>query len=153
MTDTVPMRDIVKRLREASSNAMGGNLDNMYEAADEINRLRNSHAVAKHHAEGLQRKIDELMADIARLRSRAAKFEAIAGYSRSLIEEKWLLIATAPRDGTEILLWDGQSRIPGRWSSLEPAEYPWLLSFSAGAWRHDVPTHWMPLPDPPETPK
>lgn len=62
---------------------------------------------------------------------------------------KWQPIETAPKDGTEILLW-----VPGG--------FVWhaVMAFSNGMWADrytgrplpflKVPTHWMPLPKPPE---
>lgn len=62
----------------------------------------------------------------------------------------WRPIETVPRDGTEVLLTDGQHRTCGYWSANErdPERDPdtglvfdWLL-------RQRV-THWAPLPAPP----
>lgn len=82
----------------------------------------------------------------------------------------WKPIETAPKDGTEILIYaDGmiiQARYhPGEWSDdtpISPAEYSgaiWCafddaLEFEIeetpeGDW-HGTVTHWMPLPYPPE---
>jgi hypothetical protein len=61
----------------------------------------------------------------------------------------WQKIETAPRDGTTVLLWlvDGQMMIDG--------EYAIQGFHSARAWRTEFhvtaePTHWQPLPTPPE---
>lgn len=64
---------------------------------------------------------------------------------------KWQPIKTAPRDETEILLADpsgsfevGYWYADGwvSWEGLPDAEPDWIY------WE---PTHWMPLPEPPET--
>jgi hypothetical protein len=54
----------------------------------------------------------------------------------------WQPIETAPRDGTEVIGWDGHSRVimwcgsSGKWQSSEGREQPTL---------------WLPLPTPPAT--
>jgi hypothetical protein len=58
---------------------------------------------------------------------------------------EWQPIETAPKDGTDLLLWwPYWSKIPvhGYWSLGEWAS---LSAISEG----DGPTHWMPLPAPP----
>ncbi len=59
--------------------------------------------------------------------------------------EAWLPIETAPRDGTHILLCSHEGILIGFWNTL-----------SNEGFTHDLdrgnyqPTHWMPLPPPPE---
>lgn len=55
----------------------------------------------------------------------------------------WRPIATAPRDGSDVLLWAGRDCHVGYWSIVGWAdvwagECPWI-----------DPSHWMPLPQPP----
>ncbi|MDQ0506001.1 hypothetical protein QOZ94_002805 [Xanthobacter agilis] len=70
----------------------------------------------------------------------------------------WQPIATAPKDGTTVLLWAVSRVVPGRWSEETYAKRPrplWVtLSGAHGllgiSWdRDNQPTHWMPLPSPP----
>ena len=58
---------------------------------------------------------------------------------------EWKPIETAPKDGTEILVWDKWDRTAAYWSEVDKI---WRV---AGALEDDLatPTHWMPLPDPP----
>ncbi len=64
----------------------------------------------------------------------------------------WQPISTAPKDGTTILAWqDSRVRLL-RWKRVEG--FP-----DGGYWdewharlSHVPPTHWMPLPEPPEAP-
>lgn len=71
---------------------------------------------------------------------------------------EWQPIETAPRDGTEILIYLGSP-----WAAVEKAQWyePWRNwqkenidwsenpkeQFGIGS---AIPTHWMPLPAPPE---
>jgi hypothetical protein len=69
-------------------------------------------------------------------------------------ESPWRPIATAPKDGSAILSWPAQSAFTGddtisyvvRWSDWKEA---WI---EASGEEYDTfhPTHWMPLPEPPE---
>lgn len=87
---------------------------------------------------------------------------------------EWKPIETAPRDGTEVLLWRADAGVfLGRWTcpndfltdaeierldlSEECAEDPgWFFADFVSGDRCDgdlAPTLWMPLPPPPETDK
>jgi hypothetical protein len=79
--------------------------------------------------------------------------DAVEEVRRLRIGEVWHDIATAPRDGTAILAYC-RGRMKVVWSvtnteeSMEKVvvlESPRLPAFE--------PTHWMPLPEPPELPK
>jgi hypothetical protein len=72
-------------------------------------------------------------------------------------ESPWRPITTAPKDGTAILIWPAQSALTGstecmiisyvvRWHDWKEA---WI---EASGEEYDTfhPTHWMPLPEPPE---
>ncbi len=72
----------------------------------------------------------------------------------------WAAIETAPKDGTKLMLWCNDGLEVGYWSTslwvTRPADSP--LGKQDGAWiiyenRSDTielhPTHWMPLPLPP----
>jgi hypothetical protein len=65
--------------------------------------------------------------------------------------EEWQPIETAPRDGTEILVWNGRYQLTATWSG-EPSGYWQLLEageFAASNRIDDEPTLWKPLgPDP-----
>lgn len=60
---------------------------------------------------------------------------------------EWQPIETAPKDGTEVLIFDGANRTVGYFNRY------WSLSVM-GAYAEDDeiydPTHWMPLPEPPK---
>jgi hypothetical protein len=63
-------------------------------------------------------------------------------------EEAWSSIETAPNDGTPILVWWPY------WNNTQPL----VARFVQGQWRNEfaleggstLPTHWLPLPEPPE---
>lgn len=78
----------------------------------------------------------------------------------------WLPIATAPKDGTPILVFQPKSEYMEEeifiveWRSYRISYpgcrsiYAWCIPFSdqdeqGGCETVDVPTHWMPLPKPP----
>ena len=58
----------------------------------------------------------------------------------------WQPIATAPTDGTEIIVgWEGRMVSGGFWFSRRQA---WVTPHGHYI-RAASPTHWLPLPDPP----
>jgi len=64
--------------------------------------------------------------------------------------DEWLPIETAPRDGTHILLVgdeDNPSTVVIGWQHAEDEVTPKCFDCSYGNW---WPTHWMPLPPPPQ---
>lgn len=67
---------------------------------------------------------------------------------RVVIWAKWEPIETAPKDGTQILMWrDGRKPFVGHWY-----EWPMWKDWSEHGIRlkdMHAPTHWMPIPDPP----
>jgi uncharacterized C2H2 Zn-finger protein len=74
-------------------------------------------------------------------------------------ETRWRPIATAPKDGTEVLLYCPKrgTTVRGRWSDERYANKPrpYWTHDRERIWgkldtRADQPTHWMPLPPPPE---
>ena len=83
-------------------------------------------------------------------------------------EGSWRDIASAPKDGTMILLSDGKFVVPGAFCpSLHGEKYPWAFveefkddpsgccqmeepyRLETNAWKEAGPTHWMPLPPAP----
>jgi hypothetical protein len=71
----------------------------------------------------------------------------------------WQDISTAPKDGTRILLWCAAPMLPtvGWWEPQASRSKPRPFWCSERAWlfgnswaRESQPTHWMPLPAPPE---
>lgn len=62
---------------------------------------------------------------------------------------QWLPIDTAPKDGTDILLYDGDTMVICRWNERRKE---WVDSWNQTEFETDVEpvTHWMPLPEPPK---
>jgi hypothetical protein len=67
--------------------------------------------------------------------------DLLAPFLRRAAESKWHDIATAPKDGENVLLWDGV-RTSLAWFSAASDEWLDGTDFV-------LPTHWMPLPDAP----
>lgn len=83
-----------------------------------------------------------------------------------MTNQQWQPIETAPRDGTTILL-AADGNVIAAWFNDAFAPFPWVFVSDireslAGCCDHEmtgrlyadgyplsVPTHWMPLPDPP----
>ena len=73
------------------------------------------------------------------------------------MKHEWMPFETAPTDGTEVLVYRKDAGVftalfvvpacYGEWDDMEP------LWFSGGVCEdltEDLPSHWMPFPDPPE---
>jgi len=69
----------------------------------------------------------------------------------------WQPIETAPKDGTEILVWRKPIRVVAQWVKKDQSfgvEDSWTFLTEAEGYDSDYrPTHWMPLPLPPEEPQ
>lgn len=63
---------------------------------------------------------------------------------------EWQPIETAPKDGTKILSFE-DDEFAVVWWQLDRwgKEGQWSVTASRGGW-YLSPTHWMPLPNPPE---
>ena len=59
----------------------------------------------------------------------------------------WQSTETPPKDGVEVLTWDGEViAIAYRYTALDGKAYWW----ADGGSLETHPTHWTPLPKPPE---
>ena len=64
---------------------------------------------------------------------------------------EWQPIETAPKDGTPILMWDGDMIYVISWYVPQNTRYPAQWREADGKRYCDYdPTHWMPLPEPPK---
>lgn len=75
---------------------------------------------------------------------------------------EWQPIETAPKDGTEIIVWDGGRADMVRWQDYEFQNSGASWCMARGDTAHEGyvgyygvhmvenPTHWMPLPDAPK---
>jgi hypothetical protein len=61
---------------------------------------------------------------------------------------EWQPIETAPKDGTAILCWDGHNRVICR---RDNGHFNVIHDSEDYHWSEYSPTHWQPLPAPPET--
>jgi hypothetical protein len=70
---------------------------------------------------------------------------------------EWQPIETAPKDGTDILVWDGEIRTITTWGKVSHIPiYGWLRLVLSDPNDIDLmdpqPIKWQPLPPPPVTP-
>lgn len=124
--------------------------------------LTDAHLEAKHRAKFYSNPDEPIPPE------RLKNVEADADFARSLERQipRWLPIESAPRDGTRILAWSAEHGMretymqhyqQGSWgravfeAGAGPSEcgWSWLEPQSgwSSSWR---PTHWMPLPEPPQ---
>ena len=63
---------------------------------------------------------------------------------------EWQPIETAPRDGTEVIVFTGGGVVTA-WHSVNTGMWPHDCEFTEDgeACNVGLPTHWMPLPAPP----
>ena len=72
---------------------------------------------------------------------------------RADLVPQWLPIETAPKDGSDLILWPGLRRpvapAVGAWLDTKggPCWYDLSVGHHNGLWK---PTRWMPLPDAPK---
>lgn len=67
--------------------------------------------------------------------------------------DPWQEISTAPKDGTEILVWmfgNTFSVVSYEISANNAQHYVWMAP-EGYLYHKDAPTHWLPLPPPPAT--
>lgn len=66
-------------------------------------------------------------------------------------QSDWRPIASAPKNGTWLLLWNDNTMFVGFWQALRGSRSGWMLTEPAEALLDSrfQPTHWMPLPEPP----
>lgn len=68
------------------------------------------------------------------------------------VELRWQTIATAPKDGTEILISWGHHVYLAKWHTDEMMQSFWMFLPSLGEtwnrWHNATITHWMPKPEP-----
>ncbi len=118
-----------------------------------------------------QKEIERLTKELARVDVLLAESDALIGASitarvKAEQERAWQPIETAPKDGTEILVWGVTFLEPGAhkayWSDNrynEPTpQMAWCIANSQDRDYNTAdevrsPTHWMPLPAPPQDAK
>lgn len=66
-------------------------------------------------------------------------------------------IATAPKDGTKILVFTrtdegAEMQQVASWDAHDPTGFPWAVS-DGSSYHRELFTHWMPLPEGPASPK
>ena len=77
-------------------------------------------------------------------RTAAARARLVAAIADAL-QSRWQPIETAPKDGTNVLLYDAMTIRVGYYRTASPAGWRSLPAH----WHLDMSTHWMPLLEPP----
>lgn len=110
----------------------------------------------------------ELDAEVRRLREELAEWKGaagVAGFTVGVLKEEnerlksnqtqllspWQPIATAPKDGTDILIMTGETMHVVRWENVHGDFYYWVVDDNKHGpftLRGNEPTYWMPLPEP-----
>ncbi len=87
----------------------------------------------------------------------ALLFDAITHAINFMKRFSWQPIASAPRNGTWVLLWSKSGyAIPAFWGYGEDRGHSWFVHSSHGQYAYKSKdknwfTHWMPLPPAPES--
>ncbi len=94
--------------------------------------------------------VSSLSATNAELRRDLHRYENAHAVLTAMAQQRWLPIESAPKDGTNVLLLNRKGNIAaGLWQQeswwLRGGSYP-----NAFFNDHHGPTHWQPLPPPPE---
>ncbi len=66
---------------------------------------------------------------------------------------EWQPIATAPKDGTVILIYGDEAMTTAYWRHIQMGRDGYWALWCAGSYAEDDEvnaTHWMPLPEPPK---
>jgi len=82
-----------------------------------------------------------------------SSFRAGGCHLSSLIADQWQPIETAPKDWTDVILFDEERDPPvfeGYFSMEDGGRNCWMENQGMGS-EPVNPTHWMPLPSPPRT--
>lgn len=84
-------------------------------------------------------------------------YRAILPLINAGTQQQWQSIESAPKDGTRILVY--LRPLPQHAEMHVDAQHSWCdkahwTNYNGGGWVHyqlGIPTHWMPLPTPPES--
>lgn len=79
----------------------------------------------------------------------AVKSQMVSIIRRLEANQEWQLISTAPKDGSDILIYDDESEYfcVVHWAK-SPGDGVWKINAERSGWAY--PTHWRPLPQPPK---
>jgi hypothetical protein len=88
-----------------------------------------------------------LAAEVRRLREENERLKS----NQTQLLSSWQPIATAPKDGTDILVMTGETMHVVRWENVHGDFDYWVVDDNKHGpftLRGKEPTHWMPLPEP-----
>lgn len=83
------------------------------------------------------------------------EFRKIWQAAQSASVPQWQPIETAPKDGTWVLLYQGEHVFQGYWFNIIEGHERWAdhSASGCGGYVEAMPTHWMPLPPAPKPQK
>lgn len=171
---------LIERLRKGAMYICGSPLEEavpihswLTEAADRIEALQNNMRMIVSHATGgsfddIDRSVNDICCEISRNRNHVYQAGKDAALD-FLTKERWQDIESAPRDGTDVLLFTDSGAMPaedvvlcrrlgmGRFTAIQIGQWEDAVDApmrkQAAGWRTVMigkPTHWRPLPASPE---
>ena len=122
---------------------MNGNDSGVADARDRLREKAQNEATCI----ALNDMLKDAQKEIVRLREENERLKS----NQTQLLSPWQPIATAPKDGTDILIMTRETMHVVRWENVHGDFYYWVVDDNKHGpftLRGNEPTHWMPLPEP-----